>query len=124
MNTSLNTRTSKSLLVALIAACGIVGLANVAHAEEMTRSVTVKFGDLNLSSDQGIAKLYSRLRIASGEVCGPEPEFYYFSDHGDWAACRQTALTRAVGKIGHPALIALHQQKTGVTPAMLVADSK
>lgn len=124
MNTSLNTRASKSLLVALIAACGIVGFSTSAHADEITRSVTVKFGDLNLSSDQGIAKLYSRLRIAAAQVCGPEPEYAYYTDHGDWAACRQTALTRAVGGVGNPALIALHQQKTGVTPAMLVADSK
>jgi len=124
MNTSLNTRASKSLLVALIAACGIVGLANVAHAEEITRSVTVNFADLNLSTDKGIARLYTRLRIASGQVCGSEPEYNQFRNHEDWASCRQTALTRAVGKVGHPALIALHQQKTGATPATLVADSK
>jgi len=120
MNTSLKTVASKSLLVALIAACGFAG---VVRAEEAINSVKVNFADLNLSSDKGVARLYTRLRIAAGQVCGSEPEYSQFRNHDDWAACRQTSLTRAVGQIGNPALIALHQQKTGATPAMLVADS-
>ena len=120
MNTSLKHRTSTSVLVALIAACG---LASAVRAEQPISSVKVNFADLNLTTDKGVARLYSRLRIAASQVCGSEPEAYRFRDHDDWAACRQTSLTRAVGQVGNPALIALHQQKTGATPAMLVADS-
>ena len=116
-------RSYTSLLAGLIVACGIAAHVGSAHADNMTNSVRVSFADLNLSTSEGVAKLYSRLRTAAGQVCGTEPPINDLLNAMDWSACRQGALTRAITKVGHPALIALHQQKTGVAIRTLVADS-
>ena len=47
-------------------ACGLV--ASNAHGDE-TRSETVKFGDLNLSSPEGVEALYGRIHAAARRVC-------------------------------------------------------
>ena len=123
MTTSHIARSYTSLIVGLIVACGIAAPAASTRADVNTISVRVNFADLNLSSNEGVAKLYDRLRSAAGQVCGTEPQYNELRAKIEWNACRQDALTRAIGKVGHPALIALHQQKTGVTVPTLVADA-
>ena len=51
-------------LVALAAS----GLATAATSD--TRSIVVRYGDLNLNSEAGKARLHKRLRNAAESVCG------------------------------------------------------
>ena len=51
-----------------VAALALSGLANASTTTE-TISVVVRFGDLNLNSQAGVAKLHKRIRNAAESVC-------------------------------------------------------
>ena len=51
-----------------VAALALSGLANASTTTE-TNSVVVRFGDLNLNSQAGVAKLHKRIRNAAESVC-------------------------------------------------------
>lgn len=60
------------LVAAAVVALGLPAIAGAAHSgntEENT--VRVYYGDLDLSKDAGIARLYIRLQHAVNSACGP-----------------------------------------------------
>ena len=74
--------------------------------------VTVKFGDLNISSPAGATVLYGRIRAAAEKVCSP------YDRSGLEAkmhlnACIDKAILGAVTKLNAPALSAAYSAKTG-----------
>ncbi len=74
--------------------------------------VTVKFGDLNISSPAGATVLYGRIRAAAEKVCSP----YDRSGLGakmHLNACIDKAILGAVSKLNAPALSAVYSAKTG-----------
>jgi UrcA family protein len=82
-------------------------------------SVTVRFGELNLDNEKGVAVLYSRLQRAAEYVCGVEP--YSVSRSRTWhavtSACYSATLSASVDKIDNLALKQMHQN---VEPAPAV----
>lgn len=55
-----------------VAAFGVLTFGLTAHSAERvpdTKSVTVLYGDLDLNTQAGLAKLHTRLRAAAREVC-------------------------------------------------------
>lgn len=99
---------------ALWLACSLV--ASNAHAGD-ARSETVKFGDLDLNSPEGIAALYSRIHSAARRVCD-QPA-------GELAAvgrCMSKTEADAVGKVNLASLTAFYQKKTGATPKTITAN--
>ena len=83
---------------------------------------TVKYADLNVSSPQGAASLYARIRMAADKVCQP---LY----HTDLASkmrmdnCIRKAIADAVTKVNQPALFAVYNAKNNkkLQPTFLVA---
>jgi UrcA family protein len=99
---------------AMALACVLV--ASNAHAGD-DRSETVKFADLNLSSQAGVEALYERIHSAARRVCG-QPA-------GEWAAvrkCMTKTESQAIGKVNVPLLTAFYQQKTGSQPPTITAN--
>jgi len=103
-------RRAVTALAAALAASLSVGLLSAAHAATPAPSVTVKYGDLNLGSDEGSSVLYARIRSAARTVC--------FRDQLDlrsvWVyareqACERNAIDSAVREIHSAKLAALHQ---------------
>jgi UrcA family protein len=86
------------------------GFAGVSTAgDTVTRSVTVKYGDLNVADPEGAAALYRRIVRAAEEVCELPQD-----DLGSLPAvrvCEHKAITDAVTKVGHPQLIAVYNSK-------------
>ncbi len=78
---------------------------------------------MNLSSPQGIATVYARLRQAATEVCGDEPQIRELGQHIGWAKCVNTALDEAVLQVSSIGLAALHAKHAGRTSPLLVASS-
>jgi UrcA family protein len=74
--------------------------------------ITVKFGDLNISSPRGAAVLYGRIRGAAEKVCSPY-------DRRDLpskvrlCACIDKAILGAVTGVNNFALTAVYSAKTG-----------
>ena len=74
-------------------------------------SVTVRFGELNLDNEKGVAVLYRRLQRAAEYVCGVEPYWVSRSRarQAAIAACYSATLSASVDKIDNLALTQMHQ---------------
>jgi UrcA family protein len=70
-------------------------------------SVVVKYGDLDLSTANGVNEVYRRIVRAARQVC-PEMSFQDLSLQGKIAACRDQAVARAIRQIDNPQLAAVY----------------
>jgi len=87
-----------------------------AHAGDV-HSETVKFADLNLSTQGGVETLYVRIHAAALRVCA-QPA-------GEQAAvggCMTKAESSAIGQVNIPALTAFYEKKTGTQPQTITAN--
>ena len=72
-----------------------------------TRSVTVNFRDLNLSTIEGAVTLYQRLKGAARSVCdGPGTGA---AAYREWRSCYDAAIADAVAKVNSPLVTAVHR---------------
>ena len=85
---------------------GLLAFSGIASAQgtavSLQPSTVVRYGDLNLSTEAGIATLKHRLSQAAKQVCPSDGH-----DLADWfraRACRTDAFNRAVHAVGGPAL--------------------
>jgi UrcA family protein len=110
MNTMTISTQLRGLIASAILGALASGLAGVsAAADSDTRSMTVSYGDLNLSDPQGAATLYRRIAQAAHAVCDS-------SDESPWSKaavrkCVSKAIADAVTKVGQPQLIAVYNAK-------------
>lgn len=58
-------------------------------------STTVRFGDLDLATDAGVAALHSRIRHAATQVCGGEVDQRDLTASRIAGACRAVAMASA-----------------------------
>jgi UrcA family protein len=86
-------------LAAALAACLVGG---VAAADARTRSVTVRYADLNLASDAGAQKLLSRLSAAAHQVC---------DDHGTRELARVVRADACFRETLGSAVLAMHDER-------------
>ena len=106
-----------SLALSLLAACGL-GAASfgavAATPDSDLPTITVRYGDLNLTTDQGTRVLYRRLTGAANLVC-PTADNRDLNGSTQAAKCRATAIAAAVKKINnaHLAEIASGRTRTG-----------
>jgi UrcA family protein len=110
-----NTKTlSKFRRHAGVALVGLLalGIGAVASADNSgdVRKITVKFGDLNVSTPEGAAALYARIRSAAKTVCAPD-DYAYFPFRTGVSECIQKAIADAVMKVNQPALVAVYNER-------------
>jgi UrcA family protein len=95
----------------------LLGIAPAWSATPDTRSVTVSFRDLDLSSPEGAKTLYRRIQSAAKQVCG-----YRGADlieQSFWNGCYRNAVSDAVVKVNSPLLTAVHTGRPPQVTAML-----
>jgi UrcA family protein len=68
----------------------------------------VRFGDLDLGSQHGADKLYSRLLNAARYVCGDSDDPVYFYERHTVRQCEQASIESAVAQIGRPKVTAVY----------------
>ena len=115
-------RIATAILGVLIS--GFAAVCGAADSADAPQAI-VKYADLDLSTSQGAAVLYNRIRIAAEGVCAS-------LDGGDLNSkshlktCVQRAIESAVGTVNRPALSALYAAKHEVQqPAkILTADRR
>jgi UrcA family protein len=95
---------------AFTADAGVV--ARPAARQVDTRSVTVRYADLDLSEQAGVESLYQRLRTAARHVCGSK-ETRYLEAVRDWRRCHNTALEQAIKEVANERLTAVHEDRAG-----------
>jgi UrcA family protein len=105
----------------LVATLGIAFAASAGASDESgLRKITVKFGDLDVSTSQGAASLYTRIRAAAIKVCSqPDPIW-------NSRSCVDKAVTEAVSKVNRPALFAVYNDhyKTSLKPSQLLSQAR
>jgi UrcA family protein len=119
MNT---TNIATRLIAGAIFTALISSLGSIASAAEGTDSLqkTLQYTDLSVSSAQGAAILYNRIRMASEEVCSP-------LSHGDLSSkmhaegCMHEAIADAVSQVNQPALTAVYNARNGGSLPMIAA---
>lgn len=101
----------RHVMTAAIVGTLALGFALPAGAGDATetRSITVKFGDLNVSSPDGAAALYSRIRSAAKTVCGPDESSSY-PFRTAFNACVHKAIADAVTKVNRMELYTVYNQ--------------
>ena len=88
----------------------IAALALSAVAAAATRAdtrIVVKYGDLNLQSDAGVASLHLRIRNAAETVCG-QYETRILGLRDQYIACVEDAVNSSVASIGDARLTSYH----------------
>jgi UrcA family protein len=125
MNTMTISTSLRGFIASAIVGVLATGVATVstAAADSEFLQTTVKYGDLNISTSQGAAALFNRIRGAADEVCRP-------LEHGDLAsksrlaACVHKAIADAVTTVNQPALTAVYNAKySQPLPVMIAAQS-
>jgi UrcA family protein len=110
----MNRITATILTTALAATAQLAYAANT--VDDSRRHIEVHYADLNLSTTEGAAVLYQRLKSAAENVC---------SEHGTRdvgnvfrvKACMSTAISAAVTQIDRPVLSAYYRAKVEGTTA-------
>lgn len=102
-----------------------VGLATpqaLAGDGDQTRTMVVKYGDLDLAVADGPSALYQRLKHATREVCKrPDGSF---GDPVVWLHCYHNALARAVRDLGNARVIALYNGEHRVRIPLAIVTAK
>lgn len=94
-----------------LAALALSGIASAGARD--THSVVVKFGDLNLNSQTGIANLHQRIRNAARSVCGPL-DTRNLALRAAYTSCVEEAVAGGVAAVGNSSLTQFHASKSGV----------
>jgi UrcA family protein len=100
-----------SILAASFIALSAAATVVPAQAAEPARPYTkiVRYGDLNLDSEQGAKVLYTRIRGAAGNVCSPL-EGRNLIEKKLWQGCFDQAVASAVEQVNKTRVTALHNQ--------------
>lgn len=111
----MQTNTQKTrILGTMITLAATAGIATTAQAGDAARvgphydNVVVQYSDLDLNGVAGNKVLYARLSAAAERACGKEPDSRDLRRRMQYRACYDSALNRAVDKIGSRELQALH----------------
>jgi UrcA family protein len=92
------------------AACFILTSGISTYAAEAVPQKAVRYGDLNLTQEDGAKTLLVRLDQAASHVCGGRPQIADFRIWSAYQACRKAAMDRAVASIHAPLVARLYGQ--------------
>lgn len=99
--------------LAAVAAAMVATLTATAAASNNPPAMRLRFGDLDLTTQRGIATLYERLITAAEGVCGPAYITGSLIPTPAHVACKEKAIADAVVKIGRPALTQYYLARGG-----------
>jgi UrcA family protein len=104
------------IALSLLAVCGLGAASLAASAatpipESDAPSITVRYGDLDLSTDKGTRVLYRRLSGAANLVC-PRVDNRDLTQATLAAQCRSDAIAKAVKKVNNAHLAEIASSRT------------
>ena len=113
-------RITTTILITVLAATAQLAQAGD-QIDDSRRQVKVLVADLNLSTAEGAATLYQRIKHAAWKVC-KRPDGG-FGDAGVFLHCYHNALAHAVGDLGNAGVTAQYNEehKQKLLPATLAA---
>jgi len=99
--------------IALAAALAGIVLCSSAHAQsgEQTKSVTVRYADLNLSDPAGAKVMLGRIKRAVETVCGGEPDLRELGQMQAFRGCERESIHHALDVLDAPQVTALYKAR-------------
>jgi UrcA family protein len=97
--------------IALSAAAAVLASPAAPAATPAIGTLTVHYGDVDLSTTEGAATLYRRLQGAARFVCGESDSS--LAQQRSWNDCYRRAVADAVGTVDNPRLTALYHEHSG-----------
>jgi UrcA family protein len=113
--TSFNSRNKKLARAGITVAaalCTCLFTYGASAEEPKAVSVTVSFGDLDLSKAAGAQTLYKRIKAAARRACGSIDGYTYMKPQSSWRKCYQSAIADAVARVDRPSLTALYKEES------------
>ena len=104
------------VLFAILSASLYSATAAAADADDGLRQRTVKFADLDLTRNSGIAALYARIKAAARAVCDQYSELGVNTVQAE-RECRARAMSGAIGKVNLPMLTSYYREQSGLNNA-------
>ncbi len=80
----------------------VPGVRPAADPDVLTK--VVRYGELNLQSDEGVVILYKRITAAADYVCSTYVNRSNLRVAAKWKDCQTSAISKAVVDVGHPRL--------------------
>jgi UrcA family protein len=111
MNSNAKTKNMNFLARSALMLVACILLASNASADDqIVRTVTVTYTDLNVDTPAGVQALYGRIHSAAKRVCFDSSK--HLEDQVAVDACAERAEAQAVKKLNLPTLTAYYQMKT------------
>ena len=121
MNTSATLRRLMAIAMVSAVTANFAVLARAADSD--APQITVKYGELNVSTPQGVAEQYRRIHVAAERVCGSfDGRDLASKAHRD--TCVHDAIAGAIQKAANPVLQALYDDKNGKPANIIVASGQ
>ena len=111
------------VLFALLAGSLYSVSAAAAEADDGLRHRIVKFADLDLTRNPGIAALYARIKAAARAVCERDRDYGMSSVRAE-RECQARAMSAAIGTVNVPMLTSYFRDRSGMNtePALRLAE--
>jgi UrcA family protein len=97
----------KAAILGTAALSSLLGMALPAQADVPAKQLAVEYQDLDLTREQDVKRLYSRLRAAARSVCGSLNGRTQF-ERGQYRECYDESVTNAVNEVNVTQLTKLH----------------
>jgi UrcA family protein len=105
----MSTSTLTAVLAAAVLATGVGFASTVLAADQGDVSATVKYADLNLSTQDGAKAMLQRVVQAAKLVCRPDADIADLPGEGDWLnACVSSRVREAVSCLDAPMVTAAY----------------
>lgn len=118
-------RNSKNVLFAAVAAVSFASVAQMAQAADVINdrpAQTVRYSDLNLNTDAGVASLYNRIHHAAEQVCGTV-DSRRLEQVAAAQACVNTAMATSVSAVGNIQLTQVFMAHSSGSPKPVMVAS-
>jgi UrcA family protein len=112
-------RTTSFVAAAACAVATLAGVASLAHADDRDDAPkqTVRYDDLNLSTQAGLQTLYRRIQHAARSVCGPALVTGTRIVSAARNDCVNTSIRQAILTVNQPSLTAYYAARFGIPAA-------
>lgn len=107
----------KKSAATLTLAAAVVGPFALAHADRVGQmagvpEIVVNYDDLDITNEQGLERLYSRIQYAAMDICDYDRLHKELSRQRRPASCYRAAVDDAIKQVNQPMLTALHRAKS------------
>ena len=104
-------RLRAAMAFTVLATCTAIGAVGSAHAASPeSPALTVRYSDLNLSTEQGSLALYGRIVAAAHQVCAPD-DIRDLRAMAGARVCREQAIAQAVRDVNSPMLASVYAER-------------